>query len=327
MGKRFKTRLTEMFGIEHPVLCGGMQWVSRADFVSHVCNAGGMGFITAESFDTPEDLRADIRKMRTLTEKPFGVNISMVPEIGNVRERTLKLCQVVCEEGVKFVETAGRSPEPLMPMLKEAGIKVIHKLTSVKHAEAAERIGVDAVTLLGYGSGGHIGLDNVASFVSLPLAASRLKIPVIAGGAVANGRGFLGALAMGAEGVLMGTAFFASLESPVHPAIKNLVIRSRETDTDLIMSSIKNPMRCLRNKKTGEVMAAEAKGASLMEIVTLVSGQKGKIAYDGGEIDLSVVPGGQAAVFITGIRSVKEIINGIIDEAGDLLDRLNRMAS
>jgi len=327
MEKRFRTRLTEMLGIEHPILCGGMQWVSRADFVAHVCNAGGMGFITAETFDTPEDLRADIRKMRTLTDNPFGVNISMVPEIGNVRERTLKLCEVVCQEGVRFVETAGRSPEPLMPMFKEAGIKVIHKLTSVKHAEAAERIGVDAVTLLGYGSGGHIGLENVASFVSLPLAASRLKIPVIAGGAVANGRGFLGALAMGAEGVLMGTAFFASLESPVHPAIKNLVLRSKETDTDLIMSSIKNPMRCLKNKKTAEVMAAEAKGAGLAEILTMVSGQKGKIAYDMGEPDLSVVPGGQAAVFVQEIRSVKEIIESVIGQAGDLMDRLNRMTS
>ena len=188
---RFKTRITEMLGIEHPILCGGMQWISRAELVAAVANAGAMAFITAESFETPEDLANEIRKTRTLTDKPFGVNLSMVPEFG-MPERTLKFCEVVVAEGVPVVETAGRSPEPLMTTLKDGGVKVIHKLTSVRHAVSAQKLGVDAVTLIGYGSGGHIGNENVASFVLLPKAVEALDIPVISGGAVCNGQRFPG---------------------------------------------------------------------------------------------------------------------------------------
>jgi nitronate monooxygenase len=183
MAKKFKTKITEMLDIEHPIISGGMQWLSRAELVSAVANAGGIGFITAESFETPEDLREEIRKTRDLTGKPFGVNLSMVPEFGEP-ERTLKFCDIVCEEGVKVVETAGRNPQPLMPKLKEGGVKVIHKLTSVRHALSAQRLGVDAVTMIGFGSGGHIGNDNVASFILLPKAVAALDIPVIAGGGI-----------------------------------------------------------------------------------------------------------------------------------------------
>ena len=163
----FKTRITEMLGIKYPILCGGMQWLSRAAFVAEICNAGGIAFITAESLETPEDLREEIRLTRTLTDKPFGVNLSMVPEFG-ILERTQQFCDVICEEGVKVVETAGTSPAPLLPKLKEANIKVIHKLTSVRHALSAQKHGVDAVTLIGYGSGGHIGMEGVANFVMIP---------------------------------------------------------------------------------------------------------------------------------------------------------------
>jgi len=325
MGKVFTTRITEMLGIDHPILCGGMQWISKAEFVAEVCNAGGFGFITAETFETPEHLRAEIRKMRDLTDKPFGVNISMVPEFG-VRERTLQFCDVVCEEGVKFVETAGSSPEPLMPKLKGEGIRVLHKLTSVRHAETAQRLGVDAVTLIGFGSGGHVGLDNVSSFILIPLAVSRLYIPVIAGGAVADGKGFLGALAMGAEGVLMGTRFLTTKECPVHFAIKERVLQAKETDTALIMSSIKNPIRCVRNRLAEEVLAIEASGASLPEILAKVSGGKGKIAYDTGDPEMSPIACGQIAGLIHEIKSVKDVIDDIISEAAGLLSRLNGMA-
>ncbi|MGD8524393.1 MAG: nitronate monooxygenase, partial [Desulfobacterales bacterium] len=193
MTQKFKTKITEMLDIEHPIISGGMQWLSRAELVAAVANAGGIGFITAESFGTPEDLRQEIRKTRDLTDKPFGVNLSMVPEFG-LPERTLKFCDVVCEEGLKVVETAGRSPEPLMPKLKQSGVRVIHKLTSVRHALTAQRLGVDAVTMIGFGSGGHIGNDNVASFILLPKAVAALEIPVIAGGGICNARGFLAAL-------------------------------------------------------------------------------------------------------------------------------------
>ena len=321
MGKVFTTRITEMLGIDHPILCGGMQWISNAEFVAAVCNAGGFGFITAETFETPEHLRVEIRKMQTLTDRPFGVNISMVPEFG-VRERTLQLCDVVCEEGVKFVETAGRSPEPLMPKLKAAGITVIHKLTSVRHAETAQRLGADAVTLVGYGSGGHVGLDNVSTFVLVPLAASRLSIPVIAGGSVCDGRGLVAALAMGAEAVLMGTRFLVTRECPVHPTIKERVVETRETETALILSSLRNPIRCVRNKLAEEVLALEAGGATMAEILAKVTGGRGKAAYETGDPEMSPIACGQVAGLIDGVKSVREVIEDIIAEAQEVLGRL-----
>lgn len=326
MAKRFKTRITEMLGCEYPILCGGMQWISRADFVADLCNAGGFGFITAESFDTPGDLREEIRRMHTLTDRPFGVNISMVPELG-VRERTLRLCDVVCEEGVKILETSGRSPEPLMPMLKQAGATVIHKVTSVRHAESAQRLGVDAVTLIGYGSGGHIGLDNVSSFIMIPVAVSRLTIPVIAGGAVCDGKGFLGALAMGAEAVLMGTRFLVTKECPIHPGIKSKILQAKETDTALIMASIRNPLRVLKNRLAEEVLEIEGKGATLAEILAKVSGGKGKIAYDTGDPEMSPIACGQIVGMIRELKSVREVIEGILSEAEGLLGRLNEMVT
>jgi nitronate monooxygenase len=322
----FKTRITEMLGIDHPILCGGMQWVSKAEFVSHICNAGGLGFISAETFESPKALRDEIRKMRTLTDKPFGVNISMLPEL-NIMVRTLDFCDVVCEEGVKVVETSGRSPEPLMDRFKQAGVKVIHKVPAVRFARTAQKLGVDAVTIIGFESGSHVGLDDVASFILIPLAVSTLQIPVIAGGSICDGKGFLGALAMGAEGVLMGTRFLATRESPVHPAIKEKIIKTRETDTSLIMRSIKNPLRCLNNKLVEEVLALEARGATLEEIIQKVSGGRGKIAYEIGDPEMSPIPCGQIAGLINEIKSVKEVIDDIISEATLILNRLNSMVS
>jgi len=322
----FKTRITEMLGIKYPILCGGMQWISKADFVAPVCNAGGIGFITAESFETPEDLRNEIKKMRDLTDQPFGVNISMVPEFG-VPERSLQFCDVVAEEGVKVVETAGRSPKPLMPKLKDAGITVIHKMTSIRHAESAQKLGVDAITLIGYGSGGHIGMDNVASFVMIPMAVSRLDIPVIAGGGVADGKGFMGALAMGAEAVLMGTAFFATKESPAHDAIKERLVQTKETETCLILNSIHNPIRCVKNKLADECLALEENNATFEEIINAVAGGKGKLAYDSGDTEISPIACGQIVGAIKEVKTVKQVIDDIVDEAGILMERLKAMTA
>ncbi len=324
MAKKYKTKITERLGIEYPILCGGMQWVSRAEFVASVCNAGGIGFITALTFDTPEALRDEIKKMRTLTDKPFGVNVSMLPEFGD-DVKTLQFCDVICEEGVKVVETAGASPVHLMPKFKAAGIKVIHKLTSVRHAESAQKLGVDAVTLLGYGSGGHVGTDNVASFIVIPLAVKRLDIPVIAGGAVADGAGFLGALAMGAEAVLMGTVFFAAEEANVHPAIKQKLIDTREVDTTLLMESIRNPLRCVKNKLADEVLALESQGADLEEIVGKLSGSTGKLAYNSGDTEISPIACGQVVGLVDEVKPVKKIIDDIVSEADGLLGRLGGM--
>jgi nitronate monooxygenase len=325
MTQTFKTKITEMLGIEHPILCGGMQWISRAEFVAAVCNAGALAFITAESLETPEDLRAEIKKVRDLTDKPFGVNLSMVPEFG-LPERTLKFCDVVVEEGVRVVETAGRSPEPLMPTLKDAGVKVIHKLTSVRHALSAQRLGVDAVTLIGFGSGGHIGNDNVASFVLTPKAVAELDIPVIAGGAICNGKGFLGALAMGADAVLMGTAFMMTAECPIHANIKDRLVETRETDTTLLLTTIKNPIRCMKNKLAEECLMIESEGASFEEIIKSVAGGKGQIAYDSGDPDGAPISCGQIAGLINEIKPARQVVAEIITEAEELLQRLNRIA-
>ena len=326
MAQRFKTQITEMLGIEHPILCGGMQWISRAEIVAAVGKAGGIGFITAESLETPEDLRDEIRKIRDLTDKPFGVNLSMVPEFG-LPERTLKFCDVVVEEGVKVVETAGRSPAPLMPRLKEGGVKVIHKLTSVKHALTAQRLGVDAVTMIGFGSGGHIGNDNVASFILLPKAAAALDIPVIAGGGICNGRGFLGALAMGAEAVLMGTAFMMTKECKIHQNIKDRLLQTKETDTALLLTTIMNPIRCIKNKLADECLAIEAEGADFEKIITAVAGGKGQIAYDSGDPDGAPIACGQIAGMIDEIKTVRQVIDDIVAQAGELLERLNGLTA
>jgi len=314
-----------MLDIKYPILCGGMQWVSRAEFVAAVCNAGCMGFITAESLERPEDLRDEIRKARTLTEKPFGINLSMVPEFGKP-ERTLQFCDIICEEGIKVVETAGRSPEPLMEKLKKGDVKIIHKLTTVRHAEKAQRLGVDAVTILGWGSGGHIGTDNIASFIKIPLAVKNLDIPVIAGGGVATGAGFLAALAMGAEAVLMGTAFFVTNEAPVHPDIKQKFIQASENDTTLVMNTIHNPMRVLKNRLSEDVLALEAKGATLEQVVAEMSGSKCKTAYKSGDIEISPHVCGQVVGLIDEVKPVKKLIDEIISDAEVLMKRLNNMS-
>jgi nitronate monooxygenase len=324
--QKFKTKITDMLDIEHPILMGGMQWITKAEFVASICNAGGTGFITAESFDDAQALRDEIRKTRTLTDKPFGINISMLPEVGSLADRTLQFLDVVCEEGIPFVETAGRKPTLLMDKLKEAGIKVIHKLTSVRHAMSAQQVGVDAVTMIGFGSGGHVGMDNVANFILIPLAVRHLDIPVVAGGGIADGRGLLAALAMGAEAVLLGTTFFATEESPVHRNIKEKIVEARETDTSLIMSSIKNPARCVNNKLVDDVLDAESKGASLDEILALVLGGTGKFSYETGDPEIAPIACGQVTGLINEIKPVARVVDDIIGEAGELLDRLNRMA-
>lgn len=324
MEQKFKTKITEMLGIDHPILCGGMQWITKADFVAEICNAGAMGFITAESFETPDDLRKEIKKIRELTDNPFGVNISMIPEF-KVADRTQKFCDVVCEENVPVVETAGRDPSPIIGQLKDAGIKVIHKMTSVRHAEKAQRVGVDAVTMIGYGSGGHIGMDGVASFILVPLAVSRLDIPVIAGGGICNGQGLLGALAMGAEAVLMGTAFMATQESPIHPAIKKRLVQTSEKDTAIVMSSIRNSLRCIRNKLAEQIIEMEKKGATLDEIITAMAGGKGKQAYENGDSEMSPIACGQITGMIDRIKTIEELMDDIITQADELRKKINNM--
>ena len=318
----FKTRITEMLGIEYPIISGGMQWLSRAELASAVSEAGGFGLITAASFPEPEDLRAEIKKARTLTDKPFGVNISMLPAM-IAGDTTQKYVEIVCEEKIPAVETSGRSPEALVPALKEAGVKIIHKVPAVRFARKAESVGADAVTIVGFECGGHPGMDDVTSMVLIPRAAGVLDIPVIAGGGIADARGFMAALALGADAVVMGTRFLATEECPSHANFKEWLVEAQETDTMMIERSIRNAVRVMRNETAEKVLEMEEKGATLDELIVYISGKVGREAWMSGDLDGATIACGQNVGLIHEITTVKEVIDGIVNGAREIAARLN----
>ncbi len=314
----FKTRITEMFGIEYPIIGGAMQWLSRAELVSAISNAGGLGIISSLSFPTVKELGEEIKKTRSMTDKPFAVNIAMLPTLHPVNYE--EYISAAIEEGVDIIETAGRSPEPYMKLLEK--VKVIHKVARVRDAKTAERIGVDAVTIVGFEAGGHPGMDDVASLVLIPRCVDSVKIPVIAGGGIGDARGFVAALALGAEAVVMGTRFMVSQECALHPKIKECLLQTRETDTLMIERSIKNAARVLKTDFTQRVLEMEGKGATLEELLPLLSGLRGKEALDKGDVNAGVIYCGQVVGLIQEIPSVREIIEGIISEAKLIGQRL-----
>jgi nitronate monooxygenase len=318
-----KTRITELLGIQYPILCGGMQWLSRAELAAAVSNAGGLGFLTAATFTSKADLVSEIRKTKALTDKPFGVNISMLPEVVK-GELTDEFVAAVIEEKVPVVETAGRSPEPLIPVLKKAGVKLLHKVTAARFAKKAESLGVDAVILVGYEAGGHPGLDQVGTFVNLPQTVRQLKIPVIAAGGVCDGHSLAAALAMGAEGVLMATRFMASQECPVHPAVKEWMVQASETDTMITQRSIRNAFRCIRNEHALMVLGMEQGGATLKDLLPVIGGGRGRKALMEGAINNASIPMGQCVGYISEIQTVKEIIDTMVDEAKQAAERLHQ---
>lgn len=319
----FKTRITEMLGIQHPILQGGMQWLAKAELVAAVSNAGGLGFITAVSFSTPDELRAEIRKTRALTDKPFGVNISMLPVFmpGDLTEIYM---DVACEEGIPVIETAGRNPEPYIAKLKSAGVKLIHKVPAVRFAKKAESIGVDAVTVVGFECGGHPGMDDVPSLIVLPKAALALSIPVIAAGGFCDGRSLVAALSLGAEAILMGTRFMASAESPMHDNFKQWMVEAQETDTMIVERSIRNAARIMKNEAAQTVARMEAEGAGLSELLPVIAGKVGLEAYLSGDIQRGTIACGQVVGRIHEIKSVREIMDDIIAEAESVVARLER---
>ncbi len=317
-----KTRITEMFGIEHPILQGGMQWLARAELVSAVSNAGGLGFLTAVSCCSANELREEIAKTRDLTDKPFGVNISMLPVL-MPGDLTNAFVDVVCEEGIPVVETAGRNPEPYVAKLKSAGVKLIHKVPAVRFAEKAASVGVDAVTVVGFECGGHPGMDDVPSLIVLPKAAKALNIPVIAAGGFCDGRSLIAALALGAEGVLMGTRFMASKESPMHDNFKQWMVEAQETDTLMVERSIRNAARIMKNDAAQTVVRMEAEGATLQDLLPVIAGSVGREAYFSGDINLGTIACGQVVGRIHEIGTIKEIIDGIMAEAEQIIARLN----
>lgn len=316
----FKTRITELFGIQYPVIQGGMQWLSKAELVSAVSNAGGLGVLTSHSFPTTAELREEIGKTRSLTNKPFAVNINLFPAARPVKID--EYIDVVIEEGVRIVETSGRSPEPYMAQLKQGGVKVMHKVTGVRFAQTAERLGVDAIAVVGTECGGHPGEEDVTSLVLVPLVVDAVKVPVVAGGGFADARGFVAALALGAEGILMGTRFMATTESLAHPQLKEWLIKAKETDTLMVQRSIRNAMRAMKTETALRVLEMEKNGATLEQLMPIIGGENARRALATGELTAGVVSCGQVVGLINEIKSVKEVIEDIISGAEAIKKRL-----
>jgi NAD(P)H-dependent flavin oxidoreductase YrpB (nitropropane dioxygenase family) len=321
----FQTRITRLFGIRYPIIQGGLHWLATAPLASAVSEAGGLGLLSSLSFPDQEALRQEIRRTREMTRKPFGVNLSMLPELTE-KDRTEEILQVIIDEGVPVVETSGRSPEPFAKRLKTAGIKLIHKVPSVRFAQKAESIGADAVTIVGFECGGHPGMEDIASLVLIPSVADAVTIPVIAGGGIADARGFLAALALGAEGVVMGTRFVPTEECPAHPRIKDWFVKAKETDTLIIQRSIRNAERVIKNRAAEKTVAMEQGGASLQELMAVISGDLGKKALAEGNLDSAVIACGQCVGLIHEIKSVKEVIDEIIRGARTLIGKLDSLA-
>jgi NAD(P)H-dependent flavin oxidoreductase YrpB (nitropropane dioxygenase family) len=315
-----KTRITKLFGIEHPIIQGGMHYVGYAELVAAVSNAGGLGIITALTQPTPEDLAKEIARCEEMTDKPFGVNITMLPAFGEIQYP--EYLQAVIEGGVTIVETAGRNPEPFMPVFKKAGIKVIHKCTSVRHALKAERIGCDAVSVDGFECGGHPGEDDIPNMVLLPRAAEELTIPFVSSGGMADGRSLVASLAMGAEGMNMGTRFIATREAPVHDNVKQALVEADELQTRLIMRPLRNTERVLNNAATEQVREIERQKGSDLDIEDirhLVAGAGGRTVLHEGQMDAGVFSCGMVTGLIHDIPTCKKLIDRIMAEADDII--------
>ena len=314
----FQTRITELLGVKYPIIQGGMVWLARAELAAAVSNAGGLGIITSADWNTKAELRDEIRKVKSLTDKPFGVNINLSPSARPVNNE--EYIDVVINEGVGIVETSGRSPELYMKQLKQGNVKVIHKAPGgVRFAETAELVGCDAVSIIGYECGGHPGPDDTSSLVLTRATVETVKIPVVAGGGFADAQGFVAALALGADGILMGTRFMATRECPAHPKFKEWLLRSRETDTFITQRSIRAPSRDLRNAPALKVLEMERKGATLEELLTVTSGQNSRRVYFEGELDAGIAECGQVVGLLHDIPTVKEVIDRIIQGAGEII--------
>jgi NADH:quinone reductase (non-electrogenic) len=314
-----KTAITEMFGIRHPIVQGGMHYVGFAELASAVSNAGGLGIITGLTQKTPELLAKEIARCRDMTDQPIGVNLTFLPTLSSPPYP--EYIAAIIEGGVKIVETAGRSPEPYMPALKAAGIKVIHKCTSVRHSLKAERIGCDAVSVDGFECGGHPGEDDIPNMILLPRAADELKIPFVASGGMADARSLVASLAMGAAGMNMGTRFIATKEAPVHENVKKALVAASELDTRLVMRPLRNTERVLKNAGVKRLLEIEReKGASLeiTDILDQVAGVYPKVMID-GDMDAGAWSCGIVAGLIHDIPTVKELIDRIMADAERLI--------
>ncbi|HVG84557.1 MAG TPA: nitronate monooxygenase family protein [Vicinamibacterales bacterium] len=315
------TRITEMFGIDHPVVCGGMTGLGTAPLISAVANAGALGFLTALTQPSPEALAAEIKRTQDLTDKPFGVNLTILPTINPVPYDEYRA--VIVESGIKIVETAGSSPAPHLPDFQAAGVKVIHKATSVRHALSAERKGVDVISIDGFECAGHPGEDDVPGLILIPAAVRELSIPVIASGGIATGSGLAAALALGADAVNMGTRFMATAEAPIHENVKNQIVANSERDTVLVFRNFHNTARVVRNAVSEQIVEiGERPGAVFDDVAELASGARGRSNVLGeGRMDDGMWWAGQTQGLIDSVDTVADVVGTVVAEAEEIMTR------
>ncbi len=323
-----KTRITEMFGIQHPIIQGGMHFVGFAEMAAAVSNAGGLGIITGLTQKSAADLANEIARCKDMTDKPFGVNLTFLPVV-NAPDYP-GMVKAIIEGGVKVVETAGNNPQSVIPALRDAGVKIIHKCTAVRHALKAQRIGCDAVSVDGFECGGHPGEDDIPNMILLPRAADELEIPFVASGGMADGRSLVAALALGADGMNMGTRFIATTEAPVHQNVKDAIVAASELDTRLVMRPLRNTERVLTNQAVERLLQKERElGAAIKfdDIAAEVAGVYPRIMLE-GEMEIGAWSCGMVAGLIRDIPTCKELIDRIMAEADAIInDRLKRFAA
>ena len=321
-----KTKFTETFGVEHPIAQGGMQWVGRAELVAAVANAGALGFLTALTQPTPADLAREIDKTRELTDKPFGVNLTILPSINPPPYDEYR--QVIVDAGIKIVETAGSNPAPHLPMFHDNGIKVLHKCTSVRHAVKAQSLGVDGISIDGFECAGHPGEDDIPGLVLIPAAAKEIEIPMVASGGFADARGLVAALALGADGINMGTRFMCTVESCIHDNVKQAIVDGTERDTELIFRTLHNTARVASNTVSREVVDILNSGGQFDAVQDLVAGSRGRKVFDDGDLEAGIWSVGTVMGLIHDVPTCGDLVSRIVSEAEQIITgRLSRMVS
>jgi len=317
---KLRTRFTDLVGIDYPIVQGGMMWVGRAELAAAVSNAGGLGILTALTQPSPDALRAEIERCRRMTDKPFGVNLTILPSVSPPPYAEYR--KAIIDSGIKVVETAGHNPREHVEDFKAHGITVVHKCTAVRHALSAERMGVDAISIDGFECAGHPGEDDIPGLVLIPAAADKVKIPMIASGGFGDGRGLVAALALGAEGINMGTRFCATVEAPIHDKAKQLLVDNDERGTNLIFRSLKNTARVGKNSVSDKVVEIlKQPGAQFEDVAPLVRGAAGRMLLETGDLDAGLVWAGQVQGLIHDIPTVAELMDRIMREAHQIIRR------
>lgn len=320
-----RNRVTELLGVEHPIVQGGMQWVGTAELVSAVANAGAVGMITALTQSTPEGLRKEIARCREMTDKPFGVNLTVLPSIRPMPY--LEYAQVIADEGITMVETAGSNPQQFMEIFDGAGITVIHKCTSVRHAIKAQEVGVGIVSVDGFECAGHPGEDDVTNLVLVPAVRKALDIPIIASGGIGDGRGLAAALTLGADGVNMGTRFMCTVEAPIHENVKRAMVASDERQTDLILRTLRNTARVAKNSVSTEVIQILNDGGVFEDVRELVAGARGRTVYETGDVEAGIWTAGQVVGLIDDIPTCSELVARMVAQAEEIITGIRSTVS